>query len=70
METSGDFKMDKTAFAVVSLAEADDETDYWRAKTPQERLRAVELMRQAIYGYTPATARLQRVLTVVQRKPR
>lgn len=65
-----DFRMDKTAFSVVSLSQADDEVAYWLTKTPQERLRAMELMRQTLYGYTPDSARLQRVLTVAQRQPR
>jgi hypothetical protein len=39
---------------------------YWHSRTPQERLWALELMRQEAYGYDPATARLQRVLEIVQ----
>jgi hypothetical protein len=34
-----------------------------------ERLEALEQMRQILYGYDPATTRLQRVLTVAERKP-
>jgi hypothetical protein len=37
-------------------------------KTPCERLQAVELMRQIVYGYDPSTTRLQRVLEVAQLK--
>jgi hypothetical protein len=61
-------RMDKTAFAVVSLAEADDELDYWLTKSPLERLQAVELIRQTLYGYAGTTPRLPRILTVVQRE--
>lgn len=68
MDSSSDFKMDKTAFSVVSLADADDEKAYWLSKTPQERLRAVEQIRQTLYGYTFATARLQRVFEIAQRE--
>jgi hypothetical protein len=39
---------------------------YWHSRTPQERLWALELKRQEAYGYGPATARLQRVLEIVQ----
>jgi hypothetical protein len=39
---------------------------YWHSRTPQESLWALELMRQEAYGYDPATARLQRVLEIVQ----
>ena len=31
-------------------------------------LQALELMRQIVYGYDPATARLQRVLEIAQRE--
>jgi hypothetical protein len=41
---------------------------YWHSRTPEERLRALELMRQRAYGYDPATARLQRVLEIGQLK--
>ena len=51
METSASlFRVDKTAFSVASLTDESDETAYWLAKTPYERLQAVELMRQIIYG--------------------
>jgi hypothetical protein len=66
MNSISTVKMDKTAFSVASLTDASDEAEYWRQKTPQERLQAVELLRQLNYGYDPATARLQRVLTVAE----
>lgn len=59
------FKVDRRAFSVVSLDEQDeDEKRYWRSKTPHERLEAVEMTRQLLYGYDPATTRLQRVFEV------
>jgi hypothetical protein len=58
--------VDRSAFAVTDLCHADDEADYWRAKTPAERLLAVEIIRRTLYGYNPATARLQRVLEVAE----
>ncbi|GJM41029.1 MAG: hypothetical protein DHS20C20_13110 [Ardenticatenaceae bacterium] len=60
-------KIDKTALSITSLEEDTDEIAYWQQKTPQERLAALELMRQIVYGYDPATCRLQRVLTITQR---
>ena len=65
METTGPIlKVDRTAFSVASLFDEPDEKAYWHAKTPCERLQALELMRQVVYGYTLASARLQRVLAV------
>ena len=61
-------RVDKTAFSVISVYQADaDLKAYWKAQTPHARLEALELMRQVAYGYNPLTARLQRVLEVVKR---
>ena len=60
--------LDKTAFSVASLHDDPDEKAYWLSKTPHERLQAVELMRQVIYGYDPASERLQRFFEVTQLK--
>jgi hypothetical protein len=65
-----DFSLDKSAFSVVPLSASDDDAAYWRTRTPLERLEAIEIMRQILYGYDPATERLQRVLEVVQQAPR
>jgi len=62
-------KLNKTAFSVGSVLDESDHKAYWLSKTPAERLEAVELMRQIIYGYDPSTTRLQRVFEVTQRKP-
>ena len=66
MNTIDTFKINKGALSVISLSEESDDKEYWHAKTPQERLEAVELMRQINYGYDPTTIRLQRVLEVTQ----
>jgi hypothetical protein len=59
--------MDKGAFSVASLSDESDEKQYWLSKTPNDRLAAIETMRQIIYGYDPSTARLQRVFEIAQR---
>jgi len=59
-------RLDRSAFQIGSLNDDREEVEYWRAKTPQERMEALELMRQIIYGYDPATTRLQRVFEVVK----
>ena len=60
-------KLQRTAFTVASVFDQSDEKSYWFSKTPYERLEAVELMRQILYGYDPSTTRLQRVLEITQR---
>jgi hypothetical protein len=61
-------RMDKTAFSVVSSFEEADKEDkkYWLSRTPIERLRHMELLRRINYG-SNATARLQRVLEIIER---
>lgn len=60
-------RLDRNTFSVVTLAEkGDDDKAYWATKTPEERLEALELLRQIMYGYDPLAERLQRVFTVVE----
>jgi len=62
-------KVRRDVFKVTSLFDPSDEKEYWLSKTPEERLEAVELMRQIIYGYDPSATRLQRdVFEVIQRE--
>ncbi|MDQ2868584.1 MAG: hypothetical protein M3R59_09285 [Verrucomicrobiota bacterium] len=56
-------QLDRKHFSVSELHRADEE-HYWWNKTPAERLAALELMRQSMYGYDPTRTRLQRVLTI------
>jgi hypothetical protein len=56
--------MQKTALTVVSLTDESDERSYWQSRTPEERLQAVEFLRQITYGYDPLSDRLQRVLEI------
>jgi hypothetical protein len=61
---------DPTTFSIVSLHEADGDQEFWGTKSVGERLLAVELTRQVIYGYQPASGRLQRVFEVAELKTR
>lgn len=68
MNSISEHRLDKTAFSVVTLEETSDEITYWHSRTPEERLEAMEWMRQVNYGYDPTTDRLQRVLAVAPLK--
>ena len=59
-------KVERSRFVVSGLHDKTDEREFWLSKTPSERLVALELMRQVIYGYDPSTTRLQRVFSVVE----
>ena len=60
-------QMDKTKLLITALDDEADERAYWLNQSPQQRLLALEQMRQIIYGYDPSTTRLQRVLTITER---
>ena len=60
----------RNAFHVTTLAEADQEDKaYWRSRSPDERLAALELSRQIAYGYDPTTRGLSRLFEVVEFPP-
>jgi hypothetical protein len=61
-------RMDRKSFSVISLQESDGENEYWLSKTPEERILAIEFLRQLMYGYDPATERLQRVFETAEFK--
>ena len=68
MNLVAEAKVDRSVFEVDVLENQGNERNYWWSKTPAERMQALELMRQIIYGYDPATTRLQRILEVAQLK--
>ncbi len=68
MDAVDTLKLDRTILTVGSLLDDSDEKLYWWSKTPYERLEAVEQMRQIIYGYSPSSSRLQRVLEIAERE--
>jgi hypothetical protein len=58
------FRLDRSHFSVAKLEDQGNDKEYWASKTPQERLAALEFMRQVMYGYDPATERIQKIFTV------
>jgi hypothetical protein len=62
------FKLDKNSFSVISIAEIENDVGYWLSKTPEERVLAIEFLRQMIFGYDPLTERLQRVFETAEFK--
>ncbi len=59
-------KVDRTFVRVTELNESD-ENQYWWSRTPQERLDAIEINRQVVYGYHANPPRFQRLLEVARR---
>ena len=64
-------RVDRQAFEVTSFAEAEkSDWEYWRSRTPDERLEALELSRQIAYGFDPTTRGLSRFFEVAEFPPR
>lgn len=57
--------LDRDWFSVGTLDD-DDARRYWLARTPDERLSALEYLRQVMYDYDPVTDRVEKVLEVAQ----
>jgi len=62
------FQFNKDSFSVTSLYEKDSDSNFWLSKTPEERILAVEFLRQLIFGYDPTTERLQRFFETAEFK--
>lgn len=66
-----DARVNRLAFEVTSFAEAEKaDLEYWRSRTPDERLEALELSRQIAYGYDPTARELSRFFEVAELPPR
>ncbi len=61
--------LDRSALRVGTFDD-DDARAYWQSRTPEERLAALEFLRQVIYGYDPLTDRMERVLEVAELRRR
>ena len=63
---ANELQVDRTVMTVTDL-EHNDEDRYWWSRTPLERLKAIEVNRQAVYGYRNTPPRFQRLLEVARR---
>ena len=66
MSLTDEIRMDRSVISVVHTATPSDAKAYWKARTMQERLAALELTRQILNAYDPDTTRFQRVLEVTR----
>lgn len=63
------YSIDKSVLEIADLESPDKYGwRYWGAKSPTDRLEAVEFQRQQLFAYDPTTARLQRVLSIIERQ--
>jgi len=63
-----DIRMNKTVMSRTTLSDLNDREDvaYWRTRPPEERMAALEHLRQIFYNYDPTTARLSGFLEIVE----
>ena len=52
-------ELDRKILSVVDLHDSSDRA-FWKKATPQERLRAVQIQREAAYGRHRANGRVQK----------
>jgi len=59
-------KLDRTKLSIVDFNDSQDK-EYWMKLSPEKRLQALQINRQAAYGKSNSSRRLQRVLEIVER---
>ncbi|MDD3544444.1 MAG: hypothetical protein PHG96_03685, partial [Kiritimatiellae bacterium] len=62
--------LNRSVLSIVYEGSSDEDAVWWYKRTPNERFQHMEYLRQINYGYDPVTSRLQRVLEIVERRPR
>ena len=63
--------MDKELIRISTFEGTDNDYEYWQTKTPEERVHALEHIRQQyIIGKYGTMPKLERVFTIVKRKER
>jgi hypothetical protein len=50
MTTLNETRLDRQTISIQHLSDLPDDKQYWLARTPQDRLEALEITRQIIYG--------------------
>jgi hypothetical protein len=60
-----ELKIDRSVITLSHLGDRSDD-EYWQSKSPMERIAAIQTNRQAAYGESDASARLQRILEITQ----
>jgi hypothetical protein len=61
--------INRSKISITSLLDQSGDKVYWLSQTPYQRLKAVETLRQINDGYHKSSARLQRILEIVERAP-
>jgi hypothetical protein len=56
-----EFSLDRSVFTVGTFDD-DDAPGYWRTRSPEDRLAALEFLRRMMYGYDPVADRIQKTL--------
>ena len=64
------FQFDKSVISIVELGNEPDDLDFWLERSVNERIAAIELMRQINYQYDPIADRIPRVLDIVEQSER
>jgi len=63
-----EFRLDRTVLSVHRVGEEPKDVEYWTTRSPEERIAAIESLRQQAYGADYAAAGLCRVLEIARRE--
>ncbi len=58
--------LEKKIVSITLLDDVEEERKYWFAKSPSERIEAIEINRRMVYGQDRVTSRLQRLLEIAE----
>ena len=65
---TGAGRIDKTILEIGTIEKDSDDFEFWLNQSPEERLNAIEFLRQQFYDYDPVSTRLQRILEITDRE--
>ena len=70
MQNTTEIKIDRTKLTFSNSFDDPEEKEYWAARTAEERMQAMEMMRRVAFGYDEDSGRLQRILEFAERPRR
>ncbi len=61
-------QLDRSVFSIGSFDDEPDDLAFWLSQKPEDRLAAVEFLRQQFYGYREGELKMEKFFEVVDMK--
>lgn len=65
-----DLRVDRRQMSIRKLTSVSDDVDYWKSRSPSDRLAYVEFLRLINYGENAVSGRLKRVFEIAEFRSR